>query len=470
MTMLDLLDTLASRRVARRVTHATARATVRAATMLVLAATAGCGGEDAGAENRGAAHAPEAAVPAAAGNAGGEKAGGEKAGEGEHGGGSAEGEHAEGEATRVTLTEAAFATARIAVAPVAAISAATGGVGLEVPGQVELDPRRVALVSSRIAGRIERLAAVEGDRVGAGQPVAYLYSPEFLVAQADLGQAARRARLLAGTEDERGARALVDAARRRLRLMGASEADIGRAAAGGEPAATLALRAPIGGSVMEAHLLPGAAVEPGAPIFTVADLSVIDVVAEVPERSLPLVRTGQRASVGIAAFPAMRFDGEVERLRDALNPETRTVRAVIHVPNGSRRLRPGMFATVQLDVATRDALAVTATLAPGGATVGAAGARATGGTASRAAGTVLTIPESAIVTDGERRFVFVEVGPRAYERREVRVASLAPPGSSTPRAPAVVVQDGLRAGERVVVSGAFTLKSELAKASLGDDH
>ena len=445
---MTMLDRLASRPL---------RFVLAFAVVASAGVAAGCGNENTGAENRGtsrsSAHTPEAAVPAAA-----EKAGGEKEGEGEHGE-----EHGEGEATRVTLTEAAFATARIAVEPVAATSAATGGVGLEVPGQVELDPRRVALVSSRIAGRIERLAAVEGDRVGAGQPVAYLYSPEFLVAQADLGQATRRAQLLAGTEDERGARALVDAARRRLRLMGASEADIGRAAAGGEPAATLALRAPIGGSVMEAHLLPGAAVEPGAPIFTVADLSVIDVVAEVPERSLPLVRTGQRASVGIAAFPAMRFDGEVERLRDALNPETRTVRAVIHVPNGSRRLRPGMFATVQLDVATRDALA----LAPGGATVGAAGARGVGGTAG---GTVLTIRESAVVTDGERRFVFVEVGPRAYERREVRVASLAPPGSSTPRAPAVVVQDGLRAGERVVVSGAFTLKSELAKASLGEDH
>lgn len=445
---MTMLDRLASRPL---------RFVLAFAVVASAGVAAGCGNENTGAENRGtsrsSAHTPEAAVPAAA-----EKAGGEKEGEGEHGE-----EHGEGEATRVTLTEAAFATARIAVEPVAATSAATGGVGLEVPGQVELDPRRVALVSSRIAGRIERLAAVEGDRVGAGQPVAYLYSPEFLVAQADLGQATRRAQLLAGTEDERGARALVDAARRRLRLMGAGEADIGRAAAGGEPAATLALRAPIGGSVMEAHLLPGAAVEPGAPIFTVADLSVIDVVAEVPERSLPLVRTGQRASVGIAAFPAMRFDGEVERLRDALNPETRTVRAVIHVPNGSRRLRPGMFATVQLDVATRDALA----LAPGGATVGAAGARGVGGTAG---GTVLTIRESAVVTDGERRFVFVEVGPRAYERREVRVASLAPPGSSTPRAPAVVVQDGLRAGERVVVSGAFTLKSELAKASLGEDH
>lgn len=92
---------------------------------------------------------------------------------------------------------------------------------------------------------------------------------------------------------------------------------------------------------MESHILPGAAVEAGAPIFTVADLSVIDVIAEVPERNLPQVRTGQRATVSIAAFPDMRFEGRVERLRDALNPETRTLRAVIHVPNGSRRLRPG---------------------------------------------------------------------------------------------------------------------------------
>lgn len=416
---------------------------------LAFAASLGvtaCGGEKAGAENSGAAHAPDAAIPAAA-----EKEG-EAHAEGE------EGEHTEGEATRVTLTEAAFATARIVVAPVQDTPAATSGVGLEVPGQVEVDPRRVALVSSRIAGRIERLAAVEGDRVSAGQPVAYLYSPEFLVAQADLAQAVRRAEVLAGSEDERGARALVDAARRRLRLMGAGEAEIRRAAAGGEPATTLALRAPIAGSVMQAHLLPGAAVQPGEAIFSLADLSVADVVAEIAERSLPLVQTGQRATVTIAAYPAMRFEGEVERLRDQLNPETRTVRAVIHVPNGSRRLRPGMFATVRLDVSTGDALA----LAPGGATAAAAGATA------RA--TVLTIPESAVVTDGERRFVFVEVGPRAYERREVRVASLAPPGSSTPRTPAVVVQDGLRAGERVVVSGAFTLKSELAKAALGDDH
>jgi RND family efflux transporter MFP subunit len=353
---------------------------------------------------------------------------------------------AHAESNAVTLSEAAFRTAQIDVQAVASVAAVGAFDGLEVPGQAEVDPRRVALVSSRIAGRIERLSVVEGDRVRAGEAVAALFSAEYLTAQVDLAQATRRVRTLVGTADETGARALADAAARRLRLLGATEADVGRATEGGDPAATLSLRAPIAGSIIESHVLPGGAVEAGAPVFTVADLSVIDVVAEIPERSLPQVRTGQRATVRIAAFPEMRFDGHVERLREALNPETRTLRAVIHVPNASRRLRPGMFASVRLEVAPTRAM--------------------TGG-ASRP---TLTIPESAIVTDGERRFVFVETGVRTYARREVRTTPLSVPGASTQRTAIVVVQDGLRVGERVVVRGAFTLKSELAKASLSDEH
>ncbi len=352
-------------------------------------------------------------------------------------------------ADHVNLSADAARTAQIAVQTVAPQASASEGEALEVPGQVEADPRRIALVSSRLAGRIERMAAVEGDHVAAGAIVAYVYSQEFLLAQSDLQQAVQRAKVLAVTSDSLGAQALVEAARRRLRLIGVSDGDIARLVGGGEPAATLALRAPLAGSVMTRHLLPGAAVEPGAPIFTIADLSVIDVVAEVPERALPLVQVGQRATVGIAAFPEMRATGEVERLKDALNPETRTVQAVIHVANASRRLRPGMFASVRLSVSTRTALAA--------------------GAATDALATVLTVPEVAIVTDGERRFVFVETGERSYVRREVRTMPLAPPGSSTQRASSVVVTDGLRAGERVVVRGAFTLKSELAKASLADD-
>ena len=350
---------------------------------------------------------------------------------------------------RVTLTEAAFQTAEIRVEAVRADDAARVGEDLEVPGQVEYDPSRVAVISSRVPGRIERLAAVEGNRVRAGEAVAFLYSPAYVTAQSDLQQAVRRAQNMAGTADEEGTRALVDAARRRLRLLGVSDAEVTRVASGGDPRDFLAIAAPFGGSIVEAHVLAGAAVEAGQEIFRIADLSVVDVVAEVPERSMPLVFIGQAATIGIAAYPSLRFDGQVERLRGELNAETRTIRAVIHASNASGRLRAGMFATVQLSVPARAA-----------AGVSSAGALASGA--------VLTIPETAIVSDGEKRFVFVEVGARSFERREVTVSSLAPPGSTTPGANRMIVRSGLAAGDRVVVQGAFTLKSELAKGELGE--
>jgi RND family efflux transporter MFP subunit len=179
----------------------------------------------------------------------------------------------------------------------------------------------------------------------------------------------------------------------------------------------------------------------GAPVFRVSDLAVLDVVAEVPEPSLPLVRIGQRAAVSIAAYPGMSFEGEVERMGGELNPETRTVPAVVHVPNRGGRLRSGMFATVRLTLDGQGA-------APDGS--------------------LLSVPASAIVTDGERHFAFVQVEPNAFERRVVDVASLTPAGSMFPVQGRIAVRSGLEAGDLVVVSGAFTLKSELAKAGLGE--
>jgi multidrug efflux pump subunit AcrA (membrane-fusion protein) len=127
-------------------------------------------------------------------------------------------------------------------------------------------------------------------------------------------------------------------------------------------------------------------------------------------------------------------------MRDVLNAETRTLQAVIHVPNSGTRLRPGMFATVRISV-------------PVSGTAGS-GAGSTPG---------VTLPESAVVTDAEGRIVFVQVAPRTYVRRQVEIA-----GRSGGR---VFVRSGVLAGEQVVVQGAFTLKSELQKAGLeGHGH
>ncbi len=348
-----------------------------------------------------------------------------------------EDEHAEeGADGRVMLTEAGYRTAGIEIAEVRGEGDAPVASGIKVPGRVEFAPQRVALISPRTSGRIERLTAVEGNRVGAGQPVAYVLSPAFLTAQNDFLQAARRAELLAGTQDEEGARALAAAAVRRLQLLGAPSSVIERLQSGGEPLNLLPILAPFAGSIIEAHALMGAAVEPGSPIYKIANLSVVDVVADVPEQALPHLEIGQSATVRLAAYPERTFIGRIDRLHDELNPETRTVAAIIHVPNPERMLRPGMFAAVTLQV-------------PVGA----------GGSASS---TALTIPASALVTDGPTKYVFVEVGPRTFEQREVEVTPVS--------GDRVAVRTGLAAGERVVTNGAFALKSEMGKASLGHGH
>jgi RND family efflux transporter MFP subunit len=360
-------------------------------------------------------------------------------------------DHAEGEGEehaeegRVTLSEAAYRTAQIQMQAVAAEAVAAAGSGLQVPGQVEFEPERVAMISPRTGGRIERLTVVEGDRVRAGQTVALVSSREYLTAQNDLVQAVRRARVLAGTQDAAGADALVDAARRRLRLLGVADGAINRTASTGEISTLLPVPAPFGGSIVETHALAGQAVEAGTPLFKIADLSSVDVAAEVPERSMPLLRIGQAASITLAAYPALRFEGRVERLRDQLDPATRTVKAIIHVPNPERALRPGMFANVTLDAPAEAAL-------------------------QTGASTLLVIPESALVTEGESRYVFVEVAPRTFERRAVQVEALSAPGSTVPAVGRVAVRAGLAAGERIAVSGAFTLKSEMGKAGFEHGH
>ena len=395
---------------------------------LLLAVTTACsGGEKPPEQAASSGEAREAAGTLDAGAEAGENGGREVGEEGEA-----------GVSTRVTLGEAAFRTARIAVETptLESMSAATGG--LEVPGQVDFDPARVAIVSPRASGRLEQLLVVPGDRVGAGQTVALVQSPSFLTAQNDVLQARRRLDLLRETPDAAGAQALLDAARRRLALLGLSEAAIRRLEESGVPSALLAVAAPFAGSIIEAQALAGQAVEAGTPLYKIADLSVVNIAADVPERALPALRMGQSAAIRVTGAPQAAFAGRVTRVSDVLDPEKRTARALISVSNSGRALKPGMFATVSLR----------------------------GGEASQVR--ALTIPATAVVTDGAARYVFVEVGPRTYERRPVELAAGIVAGAGTAGSRVSVVS-GLDDDDRVVIRGAFTLKSELAKATLVDE-
>ena len=343
---------------------------------------------------------------------------------------------------RVTLSEAAIVTAEILVEPAISEVAANAAAGLEVPGEVQFDQRRVAIISPRADGRLEQVLFVVGDRVGAGQTVANMFTPSFVAAQTEFLLARRRAATLAGTADAQGAQALVEAAARRLRVIGASTDMIAQLAASGQVRESLPIQAPFGGSIVEVNALPGAAITAGSPIFKIANLAYVDVAAAIPERALPLVTAGLKASVYLPAYAGVPFEGNVERMDQQIDPSTRTVNAIIHVQNINSQLLPGMFATVRLHTPV------------------------TAGTPNSEQ-QVVTIPQTALINEGDQRFVFIEVAPRTFEKRAVQTASLEAPGAAQPLTSRVVVLSGVRAGERVVIRGAFTLKSELGKASLG---
>ena len=344
----------------------------------------------------------------------------------------------------VTLTEVGAQTARIVVEAARSEGGGADAGGLEVAGTVEFDPARLAIVSPRTPGRIERLLVVPGDRVEAGQTVALLYSPAFITAQTDLLQATRRATTLRGTPDAEGADALVAAAKRRLELLGVGSRAIADLEAGEPLANTLPVVAPFGGTIIESPALAGQAVDAGAALFKIADLSVVNVAAQVPERNLSSIRIGQGASIRVPSFPNLRFAGRVDRTGDQVDPEKRTVEALVRVTNTNRALKPGMFATVVLHVP----LAVTTVRS------------------EQTAATLVSVPEEAVVTDGTARYVFVQVAPLTFVRREIRLAS----GAGATAGGRVVITEGIIPGDPIVTRGAFTLKSQLAKASFGEDH
>jgi membrane fusion protein, copper/silver efflux system len=200
------------------------------------------------------------------------------------------------------------------------------------------DERRQATVTSRFEGWIERLHVNEtGRNVTRGEPLMEVYSPELLRAQAEYlaSHASRRP----GDPDT---------ARVRLLNLGLSEAQIDGIRAAGRASRTVIIPAPIAGTVLAKSAVQGMMFRPGDPLFSLADLSVVAVMADVYEQDAGALRAGQPASVGIAAFPGEAFEGVVDRIYPALDPTTRTARVRVMLPNRGGRLLGGMLAAVEI--------------------------------------------------------------------------------------------------------------------------
>jgi len=290
-------------------------------------------------------------------------------------------------------------------------------------GQVTFDETRVKAIAPKIDGWVEHLHVdFTGQAVQAGAPLLSLYSPMLVTAQEELLLAKRlQADVASGSEDaRRSALELLSSARRRLAYWDIPASDIARIERTEEVERTLTLRAPVGGFVIEKNVLEGQKIMGGESLYRIADLSTVWVEGEVFEQDLASVRLGQRAVAELQALPGQEFPGRITYIYPTLNPETRTARVRVELPNPGLRLKPSMYATFR----------VTGTARPN----------------------TITVPRSAVLATGERSLVFIKRADGMLEPREVKVGL-----ANDAR---VEILRGLAAGDTVVASATFLVDAE----------
>jgi len=291
-------------------------------------------------------------------------------------------------------------------------------------GRIAVDERRLASVTPKFDGFIERLHVnTTGQTVARGAPLFDAFSPDLLAAQREYAIAVQGlARLKDADEPARaGMQRLADSALARLRLADVSDEEIGRLAASGEPRRTLTFRAPISGVVLERKAVQGMRFATGEPLFAIADLSRLWLIAEVAEQDLGRIRPGTHARVRLDAYPGQTFEGRVTFVLPTLQAATRSAQVRIELANADGRLKPEMFAQVDL-------------------LAGAAG------------GAQLVVPNSAVIDSGARQVAIVDLGAGRFEQREIETGGRGDEFT--------VIKRGLREGESVVVAANFLLDSE----------
>lgn len=290
-------------------------------------------------------------------------------------------------------------------------------------GSVTYDETRLANVNPKIEGWIEKLYVdFTGAPVAAGQPLLEIYSPMLVSAQEELILARRLADQARGGGSGRAygsSEELLEAARRRLQYWDIPADEIARIETSGTPKRTLTLRAPASGIVVEKMAVQGSRIMPGMDIYRIADLSRVWVEGEVFEKDLSLVRLGQTAQVSFEAYPGEEFSGTVTYVYPDVSLESRTGRIRVELPNPGLRLKPGMYAKLELS-ADRD-------------------------------GSSLMIPRSAVHETGARSVVFVRHGDTLMPH-EVTTGLVA--GND------IEILGGIEAGMQVVSSANFLIDAE----------
>ena len=306
-----------------------------------------------------------------------------------------------------------------------------------------------AHVTPFAGGVIREVHANLGDTVRRGEKIAALSSPEVaraksayltalaeeelartvlvreqqlveqrVSAQQDLDQARAAHRMAMNT---------ASMARQQLMNYGLTEADVHRLETTGSTSSRLDILAPLSGTIVDRHAVPGEVVEPGDALFSLADLSTMWLELSVPEDRVASIRVGLEVVAGFDAQAGLENRGRLIWIGSSVDEASRMVKAKAEVPNPEGLLRHGMFGHARIAAAPD--------------------------------GDGLFIPRDALqLVDGET-YVFVRLEDNLFELRRVL------PGSSTGRR--VSILDGISPHEPVVAEHSFVLKAELLKSRLG---
>jgi cobalt-zinc-cadmium efflux system membrane fusion protein len=211
-------------------------------------------------------------------------------------------------------------------------------------------------------------------------------------------------------------KAALIAARRHLLILGLKSSDVDALVSKPDLAAVFSLTSPIEGIVVERNATIGATVGTDANVFKIIDISRVWIDANVFEKDLERVRSGQDVKVAVPAYPGASFSGRVILVSSVVDPDTRSVKVRTEVPNPDGRLKPDMFANVEIITDLHR--------------------------------TAISIPQSAVLNDGGKSVVFVADG--SGYKKQVVTAGIE--GNDR-----VEIIDGLQAGDKVVVKGNYLL-------------
>jgi len=285
---------------------------------------------------------------------------------------------------------------------------------IRAPGTIQLDERRISVISMRSESWVQKVADVTtGSRVAKGQPLMEIYSPVVASASAEYISTIN-------SKTTGGPGVYGRGSRQRLMNLDVPDAAIVAMERSGTVPITINWSAPRDGIVLERNAIEGMRAQPGDVLFRVADISVVWATIDVAERDLGTLRTGQPVIVRARGFAGRKFAGKISVIYPQVNRETRTVRVRVELENPDSALLPDMYVDAEIDTGSPQA--------------------------------VLSVPESAVLDTGSRQAAFVEKGEGRFEPRDIKIGHR---GGGY-----VEIREGIAAGEPVVVSANFLIDAE----------